>query len=66
MRSEGHHERLLTLAGEAYDRAAEARETLERDGAFFNDRFGTPRPTPPSRSSATPGSPSRGWCANCA
>jgi P27 family predicted phage terminase small subunit len=29
---EGHHERLLTLAAEAYDRCQEARETLARDG----------------------------------
>lgn len=29
---EGHHVRLLTLAAEAFDRCAEARELLKRDG----------------------------------
>jgi P27 family predicted phage terminase small subunit len=29
---EGHHERLLTLAAEAYDRGQQAREILDRDG----------------------------------
>ena len=41
-----HHERLLTLAGEAWDRSQEAREALERDGTFFHDRFGTPKAHP--------------------
>jgi len=43
---EEHHERLLTLACEAFDRATEAREALERDGAFYIDRFGTPKAHP--------------------
>ena len=29
---EGHHVRLLTLAGEAFDRATQARELIQRDG----------------------------------
>ena len=41
-----HHERLLSLAGEAFDRAQEAREALEVDGLFFRDRFGQPRAHP--------------------
>ena len=43
---EPHHVRLLTLAGEAWDRAHEARETLEREGAYFHDRFGCPKAHP--------------------
>jgi P27 family predicted phage terminase small subunit len=43
---EEYHERLLTLGCEAYDRATEAREALERDGAFFHDRFGVPKAHP--------------------
>jgi len=43
---EEHHERLLTLAAEAYDRASEARETLAAEGTYFTDRFGTPKSHP--------------------
>lgn len=32
---EGHHLHLLTLAGEALDRAQQAREAILKDGAFF-------------------------------
>ena len=37
---------LLTLAGEAWDRSAQARCILEQDGLIFLDRFGQPRPRP--------------------
>ena len=43
---EPHHVRLLTLAGEAWDRAQEARETLAVEGSYFTDRFGAPRAHP--------------------
>ncbi len=41
-----HHCRLLTLAAEAWDRAAEAREALAEHGITFTDRFGSPRARP--------------------
>jgi hypothetical protein len=41
-----HHERLLLLACEAYDRAAEAREALDEHGLTYLDRFGAPRTRP--------------------
>lgn len=34
-----HHVKLLTLCCEAFDRAAQAREAIERDGPFVRDRF---------------------------
>ena len=37
---------ILTLAGEAWDRSAQARAVLEQDGLTFLDRFGQPRPRP--------------------
>lgn len=37
---------ILTLAGEAWDRSAQARRVLEQDGLVFMDRFGQPRPRP--------------------
>ena len=43
---EEHHRRLLTLAGEHWDRATAAREALARHGLTFTDRFGTPKPRP--------------------
>jgi hypothetical protein len=43
---EEHEERLLTLAAEAFDRATEAREALEREGVHYIDRFGGPRSHP--------------------
>lgn len=43
---EAHHERLLTLACEAFDRCEQAREVLDTDGVTFLDRFGTPRAHP--------------------
>lgn len=43
---EPHHIRLLTLAGEAWDRCQQAREALQEHGLTFEDRFGAPRPRP--------------------
>lgn len=43
---EEHHVRLLTLAGEAWDRAQHARETLEREGPYYVNRFSEPRAHP--------------------
>lgn len=37
---EPHHERILTLAADAWDRATEARETIAAEGAYVDDRFG--------------------------
>ena len=41
-----HHLRLLSLAGESYDRAEIARLALKEHGLTFLDRFGTPRARP--------------------
>jgi P27 family predicted phage terminase small subunit len=38
--------KLLILACEAYDRATSARETIAECGAYYNDRFGSPRKHP--------------------
>jgi phage terminase small subunit len=43
---EPHHIRLLTLAAEAWDRTAQAREVLDREGITYTDRFGAPRSRP--------------------
>jgi P27 family predicted phage terminase small subunit len=43
---EPHHLRLLQLAGEAWDRAAEARSILKCEGITYHDRFGAPRKHP--------------------
>lgn len=43
---EEHHRRILTLAGESWDRCEEARETITADGLFYTDRFGQPRSHP--------------------
>jgi len=43
---ESHHLRLLTLAGEAWDRCVQAREVLAKQGLTFTDRFGQPRSRP--------------------
>lgn len=43
---EAHHVELLRLAGEALDRCAEAREAIERDGAYLRDRFSQIKPHP--------------------
>lgn len=43
---EAHHLRLLTLACEAWDRAAQAREILAESGPVIDDRFGQPKAHP--------------------
>lgn len=43
---EQHHERLLQVAGEAWDRSQLARESLRRHGLVFVDRFGAPKQRP--------------------
>lgn len=43
---EDHHIRLLTLAGEAWDRGQQARTAIERHGLTYLDRFGAPRKRP--------------------
>jgi phage terminase small subunit len=43
---EDHHFRLLTLAAEAFDRAAQAREAIAKHGVTYTDRFGAPRKRP--------------------
>lgn len=43
---EPQHLRLLQLAAEAWDRAAQARRILAKEGVTFNDRFGKPRKHP--------------------
>jgi hypothetical protein len=46
LRAEDHHARLLTLAGEAWDRAVAAREAIGKHGITYEDRFGAPRARP--------------------
>jgi hypothetical protein len=41
-----HHDRLLVLAGEAFDRATAAREAIDKHGITYTDRFGAPRTRP--------------------
>lgn len=41
-----HHQRLLSLAAEAWDRCEQAREILAEKGLTFDDRFGQPCPRP--------------------
>jgi phage terminase small subunit len=43
---EEHHRRLLTLLAECWDRVQEAREKVEKDGAYLPDRFGQMRAHP--------------------
>ncbi len=43
---EPHHVLLLTAACESLDRAAQGREAVEKDGAFFVDRHGARKPHP--------------------
>jgi phage terminase small subunit len=43
---EEHHVRLLTLAGEAWDRCAEARELVKSQGLTFTTRLGELRVNP--------------------
>jgi phage terminase small subunit len=41
-----HHIRLLTLAGEAWDRCCQARLVLAEKGLTYDDRFGQPATRP--------------------
>jgi phage terminase small subunit len=43
---EDHHLKLLTLAAEAWDRACQAREIIDRDGLTYTDRFEQPKARP--------------------
>ena len=43
---EQHHERLLTLACEAWDQAVAAREELAKAGTYYKDRFEQPKAHP--------------------
>jgi phage terminase small subunit len=43
---EDHHVRLLTLAGEAWDRCSQARKLLKKHGLTYKDRFGQPSSRP--------------------
>jgi P27 family predicted phage terminase small subunit len=43
---DSHHVRLLTLAGESWDRGVEARERIAKDGAYLTDRWGQLRAHP--------------------
>lgn len=43
---EGRHLRLLQLAGEAWHRCCQARETLVAEGLTFSDRFGASHARP--------------------
>ena len=43
---ERHHLKLLQSACEAWDRVAEARALIERDGIVVEDRFGQPKAHP--------------------
>lgn len=43
---EDYHERLLILAGQAWDRAQQAARTIAADGQIQTDRFGQKKPHP--------------------
>lgn len=43
---EASHLKLLQLAAEAWDRAAQARRILAKEGVTYRDRFGKPRKHP--------------------
>src|ERR1051326_3705431 len=43
---EEHHLRLLTLAGESWDRCVAARQVVDLNGLTFLDRFNCPRARP--------------------
>ncbi len=43
---ESHHVRLLLLAAQAWDRAAEARDIIALEGPVIKDRFEQPKPHP--------------------
>ena len=43
---EDYHERLLILAGQAWDRAQQARRIIEKQGSILDDRWGQKKPHP--------------------
>ena len=43
---EEHHVRLLTLAAEAWDRCQQARESIQKNGLTYQDRFDQPHARP--------------------
>lgn len=43
---EPHHVRLLTLAGESWDRCEQARNAIDEHGLTFTDRFACPKARP--------------------
>ena len=43
---ESHHIKILIQAAETWDRLLEAREQIEKDGAYYMDRFGSPHKHP--------------------
>jgi len=43
---ESHHQKLLQLAAEAWDRCQGAREVLDEKGVSYDDRFGQPKARP--------------------
>ncbi|MDB5390213.1 MAG: hypothetical protein JWM11_5859 [Planctomycetaceae bacterium] len=43
---EEHQVRLLTLAAESWDRCVSARESIEKNGLTYDDRFGAPHSRP--------------------
>jgi len=43
---EPHHVKLLTLAGEAWDRCSQAREIVQKEGLTFQDFRGKPKTRP--------------------
>lgn len=43
---ESHHIKILIQAGEQWDRILEAREQIEKEGAYYVDRFGAPKSHP--------------------
>lgn len=43
---EDYHERLLILAGQAWDRAQQATRAIEKEGPVQADRFGQLKPNP--------------------
>ncbi len=40
---ESQHVKILIQAGECWDRILLARETVEKNGAYYTDRFGSPK-----------------------
>jgi hypothetical protein len=43
---ESHHLKVLLQAAECYDRITQARKQIENDGAYYVDRFGSPKSHP--------------------